>query len=55
MGDTGFSLKLKKCFFLLRELDYLDYVVRPLELRVKPRTCDAVKTFKPPTPLTKLL
>lgn len=52
MRDAGFSLKLKKCFFLWQELEYLNHVVRPHEPRVQPRKCDSAKTFNPPTSLT---
>lgn len=52
ISDAGFSLKLKKCIFLRREIDYLGHVVRLHKLRVQPRECDAAKTFESSTLLT---
>ena len=48
LADAGFSLKLKKCYFLQSKVDYLGHIVSPGKLAVASKTCDAVQQMKNP-------
>lgn len=54
LRNAGMSLKLHKCFFLQKRVEYLGHIVSPGQLAVQSKTCDAIIGMAPPTNLTKL-
>ena len=54
LKDAGITLRLSKCHFFKREVDYLGHIVRPGELLVAPKSCEAVAEFEPPRTQTEL-
>lgn len=42
------SVKLKKCFFTRRSLDYLGHVIRPSKLSIEFKTCHDVQHMRTP-------
>ena len=54
LADAGFSLKLKKCYFLQSKVDYLGHIVSPEKLAVESKTCNAVQQMHEPNNLTEL-
>lgn len=51
---AGMSLKMKKCFFLQRRVEYLGHVVSPGKLAVASKTVDTIQKMKPPRTVTEL-
>ena len=54
LKEAGFSLKLKKCKFFAKSVDYLGHAIRPGRLEVATKNTEAVKRFKEPTTQTEL-
>ena len=54
LKEAGFSLKLKKCIFFAKFVDYLGHVIRPGRLEVATQNTEALKCFKEPTTQTEL-
>lgn len=50
--SAGFSLKLSKCSFFVKSVDYLGHKVMPGKLAVAQRTIDAVQGFRNPSTQT---
>ena len=45
LQQSGVSLKLKKCYFFKKSVDYLGHKIYPGKLAVASKTTDAVKNF----------
>ena len=54
LRNAGLSLKLNKCEFFTRSVNYLGHVVRPGKLEVASKTCKSVQEFLEPTTQTEL-
>ena len=54
LKEAGFSLKLKKCKFFAKSVDYLGHVIRPGRLEVATKNTEAVECFKELTTQTEL-
>ena len=54
LKEAGFSLKLKKCKFFAKSVDYLGHVIRPGRLEVATKNTEVVKCFKELTTQTEL-
>ena len=54
LQKAGVSLKLKKCEFFRKHVDYLGHKIHPGKLAVASKTVDAVKGFSEPTTQTQL-
>ena len=54
LKEAGFSLKLKKCKFFAKSVEYLGHVIRSGRLEVATKNTEAVKCFKKPTTETEL-
>ena len=54
LKEAGFSLKLKKCKFFAKSMDYLGHLIRPGRLEVATKNTEAVKCFKEPSTQTEL-
>jgi len=51
---SGFSLKLSKCSFFQKEVNYLGHVIKPGKLCVATKTTEAVAKFKLPETQTHI-
>ena len=51
---AGFSLKLSKCYFFQKEVNYLGHVIKPGKLCVVTKTTEAVANFKLPETQTHI-
>lgn len=54
LKEAGMTLKLKKCFYIQKRVDYLGHMVSPGRLLVAAKTVQAVQKMLPPTYLTSL-
>ena len=54
LKEAGLSLKLKKCNFFTKTVDYLGHVIRPGKLEVAEKNTAALQGFKEPTTQTQL-
>ena len=54
LKEAGLSLKLKKCNFFTKTVDYFAHVMRPGKLEVSEKNTAALKGFKEPTTQTQL-
>ena len=54
LQQTGIGLKLKKCDFFRKKLEYLGHTVTPGKLAVANKTIDAVRDFVQPLTQTQL-
>ena len=54
LKEAGLSLKLKKCNFFTKIIDYLGHVIRPGKLEVAEKNTAALQGFKEPTTQTQL-
>ena len=54
LKEAGFSLKLKKCKFFSKSVDYLGHVIRPGRLEVATKKTEPVKCFEDSTMQTEL-
>ena len=54
LKEAVFSLKLKKCRFFAKSVDYLENFIRPGPLEVATKNTEALRCFKEPTSQTEL-
>ena len=48
LREAGMSLKLQKCHFFVKSVDYLGHVIRPGVLQVAQKNVEAIRLAKPP-------
>ncbi|XP_011872774.1 PREDICTED: uncharacterized protein LOC105564750, partial [Vollenhovia emeryi] len=53
LTEAGFSLNIKKCHFMKREIDYLGYQIRAGEIRPNPRKIQALVEARIPRTVTQ--
>lgn len=54
ISDADVTLKLKKCRFFAKNIDYLEHVIRQRRLEITSHTTDAIRKLQLPTFLTKI-